>query len=151
MAKTSGRRPARPANRPDFFGEQLVVDEEGEFIRTEPRLLLTSTAFSIDEIYEHVNALGGLVIPAHVERTSNGLFPTLGLVSASWPVEAFEISRHTTPEKARAKFPASELTRSSKAATCTCWSLLSARPASQSRHAPWLKSAWPCAGRTDAK
>lgn len=92
-------------NRPDFFGEQLVVDEEGEFIRTEPRLLLTSTSFSIDEIYKRVNALGGLVIPAHVERTSNGLFPTLGLVSDEWPVEAFEISRHTTPEKARAKFP----------------------------------------------
>ena len=93
-------------NRPDFFGEQLVVDAEGEFIRTEPRLLLTSTRFSIDEIYERVNQLGGLVIPAHVERTSNGLLPTLGLVSASWPVEAFEISRHTTPETARAKVPA---------------------------------------------
>jgi len=93
-------------NRPDFFGEQLVVDEEGEFIRTEPRLLLTSTRFSIDQVYERVNALGGLVIPAHVERATNGLFPILGLVSASWPVEAFEISRHTTPEKARAKFPA---------------------------------------------
>ncbi|MDX9991704.1 MAG: PHP domain-containing protein [Anaerolineales bacterium] len=93
-------------NRPDFFGEQLVVDHEGEFIRTEARLLLTSTRFSIDDIYERVNQIGGLVIPAHVERTSNGLFPTLGLVSASWPVEAFEISRHTTPEKVRVKFPA---------------------------------------------
>ncbi len=93
-------------NRPDFFGEQLVVDEQGEFIRTEPRLLLTSTRFSIDEIYQRVNALGGLVIPAHVERTKNGLFPLLGLVSPNWPVEAFEISRHTTPEKARIQFPA---------------------------------------------
>jgi 3',5'-nucleoside bisphosphate phosphatase len=93
------------SNHPDFFGEQLVVDAEGEFIRIEPRLLLTSTRFSIDEIYERVNQIGGLVIPAHVERTSNGLFPILGLVSASWPVEAFEISRHCTPESARAKFP----------------------------------------------
>lgn len=93
-------------NKPDFFGEQLVVDEQGEFIRTEPRLLLTSTRFSIDEIYQRVNALGGLVIPAHVERTKNGLFPLLGLVSPNWPVEAFEISCHTTPEKARIQFPA---------------------------------------------
>lgn len=105
QAQVNAALPDLP-NRPDFFGEQLVVDEEGEFIRTEPRLLLTSTAFSIDEIYERVNHLGGLVIPAHVERTSNGLFPTLGLVSENWPVEAFEISRHTTPEKARTKFPA---------------------------------------------
>lgn len=92
-------------NKADYFGEQFVVDENGEFIRSEPRLLLTSTRFSIDEIFEQVNALGGLVIPAHIERTSYGLFPTLGLISEDWPIEAFEISRHTTPEKARAKFP----------------------------------------------
>lgn len=93
-------------NRADYFGEQFVVDEIGEFIRRETRLLLTSTQFSIDEIFECVNALGGLVIPAHVERTSYGLFPTLGLISDEWNVPALEISRHTTPEKAAATFPA---------------------------------------------
>ena len=92
-------------NHPEFFGEQYIVDEQGEYIRTEPRLLLTSTRFSIDEIFERVNALGGLVIPAHVERTTYGLFPTLGLVSDQWPILGFEISRHTTPEQARMNFP----------------------------------------------
>jgi 3',5'-nucleoside bisphosphate phosphatase len=93
-------------NSPDFFGEQFIVDETGEFIRSEPRLLLTSTNFSIDEIFEEVHALGGMVIPAHVERTSYGLFPSLGLISESWHVLALEISRHTTLEKGTAKFPA---------------------------------------------
>ncbi len=93
-------------NHAEFFGEQFIVDEQGEYIRTEPRLLLTPTRFSIDEIFERVNALGGLVIPAHVERTTYGLFPTLGLLSDQWPILGFEISRHTTPEQARIKFPA---------------------------------------------
>ncbi len=93
-------------NNSDFFGEQFVVDETGEFIRSEPRLLLTSTHFSIDEIFERVNTLGGMVIPAHVERTSYGLLPTLGLISEKWNVSALEISRHTTPEKAAETFPA---------------------------------------------
>ena len=93
-------------NRAEFFGEQYVVDEHGEHIRTETRMLLASTHFSIDEVFEQVNALGGLVIPAHVERTTYGLFPTLGLLSDQWPILGFEISRHTTPEKARADFPA---------------------------------------------
>jgi PHP family Zn ribbon phosphoesterase len=93
-------------NRPEFFGEQYVVDEHGEHIRTETRMLLTSTQFSIDDVFEQVNALGGLVIPAHVERTTYGLFPTLGLLSENWPILGFEISRHTTPEKALADFPA---------------------------------------------
>jgi PHP family Zn ribbon phosphoesterase len=92
-------------NQPGFFGEQFVVDETGDFIRSETRLLLTSTGFSIDEIFERVDALGGLVIPAHVERFSYGLFPTLGLISEKWHLLALEISRHITPEKAIATFP----------------------------------------------
>ncbi len=93
-------------NSSDFFGEQFIVDETGEFIRSEPRLLLTSTNFSIDEIFERVCALGGLVISAHVERTSYGLFPSLGLISEQWNVLALEISRHMTLEKGAVKFPA---------------------------------------------
>lgn len=93
-------------NDPDYFGEQFVVDETGDFRRSERRLLLTATHFSIDEIFERVQALGGVVIPAHVERTSYGLFPTLGLISDEWHVLALEISRHTTPEKIAAIFPA---------------------------------------------
>ena len=93
-------------NQPEFFGEQFVVDETGDFIRSEPRLLLTSTNFSIDEIFERVHAMGGVVIPAHVERFSFGLFPTLGLISEKWQLLALEISRHITPEKAIARFPA---------------------------------------------
>jgi hypothetical protein len=93
-------------NNSDLFGEQFVVDEAGEFIRNEPRLLLTSTRFSIDEIFERVNTLGGLVIPAHVERTVYGLLPTLGLISEQWDVTALEISRRTTPEKVVETFPA---------------------------------------------
>ena len=92
-------------NNAEFFGEQFVVDESGEFIRNEPRMLLTSTHFSIDEVFERVNALGGLVIPAHVDRTSYGLFPTLGLLSDKWQILALEISRHITPEKASVAFP----------------------------------------------
>jgi len=93
-------------NNPDFFGEQFIVDATGDFVRNEPRLLLTSTSFSIDEIFERVHKLGGMVIPAHVERTSYGLFPSLGLISDEWQLLALEISRLTTPEQVALKFPA---------------------------------------------
>jgi PHP family Zn ribbon phosphoesterase len=93
-------------NRPDFFGEQFVVDETGEFVRSEPRLLSTSVRLSIDEIFERAHALGGIVIPAHVERTTYGLLPTLGLISEKWRLLALEISCHTTPERVAVTFPA---------------------------------------------
>jgi len=92
-------------NHAEFFGEQYIVDENGDYIQTETRMLLTSTRFSIDDVFEQVNTLGGLVIPAHVDRSSYGLFPTLGLLAEQWPILGFEISRHTTPQKARATFP----------------------------------------------
>jgi PHP family Zn ribbon phosphoesterase len=93
-------------NDTDYFGEQFLVDETGDFIRSEPRLLLNSTDFSIDEIFKRVTDLGGIVIPAHVERSSYGLFPSLGLISDEWKVLALEISRHTTPDKVAVTFPA---------------------------------------------
>ncbi|HET9910471.1 MAG TPA: hypothetical protein VFQ13_01210, partial [Anaerolineales bacterium] len=52
------------------------------------------------------STLGGIVIPAHVERTTYGLLPTLGLISEQWNVPALEITRRTSPEKAGEFFPA---------------------------------------------
>ena len=95
-------------NPADYLGEQFVVDENGDYVRTETRLLLTSTMFSIEEVIERVNQLGGLVIPAHVNRTAYGLFPTLGFLAAWWNFPALEISRHITPEALNNQFPSSK-------------------------------------------
>jgi 3',5'-nucleoside bisphosphate phosphatase len=94
-------------NNADLFGEQFVVDESGEFIRNEARMLLISTKLSIEEIIQRVNGLGGLVIPAHVDRTSFGLFPTLGFLADWWNFPALELSRHITPNGLHEKFPSS--------------------------------------------
>ncbi|HEU4746476.1 MAG TPA: hypothetical protein VFS61_14640, partial [Anaerolineales bacterium] len=114
-------------NEPDFFGEQFVVDETGEFVRSEPRLLLNSTGFSIEEIFERVKALGGIVIPAHVERFSFGLFPTLGLISENWNLIALEISRQITHQKSRRCFRQPGTIPSSRAETFTALRIFSAR------------------------
>lgn len=95
-------------NQPEHFGEQYIVDENGEYIRTENRLLLTATGFSIEEVIQHVSKLGGLAIPAHVDRKSFGLFPTLGFLADWWHFPALEISRHITPETLSENFPSSK-------------------------------------------
>lgn len=92
-------------NNVDFFGEQFVVDETGEFIRREERLLLTSTEWTLRQAWEAVHGLGGLMIPAHVNRKANGLIAILGLVPDDVPIEMLEISLHTTPEQAYQDFP----------------------------------------------
>jgi hypothetical protein len=92
-------------NNIDYFGEQFVVDETGSFLRREPRLLLTSAALSLDEAVETVTRLGGLAIPAHVNRPAFSLIANLGFVPPGLPFAALEISRHLTPAQACAQFP----------------------------------------------
>ena len=92
-------------NQPDHFGEQFVVDETGEFIRREEKLLLVSTSLSMTEAFNIVTGLGGLFIPAHVNRKAFGLIENLGFVPTDIPIPAVEISRHITPDQAYKQFP----------------------------------------------
>ncbi|MAT45141.1 MAG: histidinol phosphatase [Anaerolineaceae bacterium] len=92
-------------NKPDFFGEQFIVDHTGDFIRRQDQLLITSANISITESYNLVNKLGGIIIPAHINRKANGLLENLGFVPNDIPVIALEISRHITPKMAVEKFP----------------------------------------------
>ena len=78
-------------NNPDFFGMQLIVDSEGNYIDTETRLLSNATHLSIGEAQEHVLRLGGLFIPAHVNREENGLLPRLGGVPPELNLSVLEI------------------------------------------------------------
>lgn len=92
-------------NNPAFFGEQFVVDQTGDFIRRDQRLLLTATNLSLGDTCGLVTAIGGLAIPAHVNRKVFGLYGTLGFLPPGLPLEALEISRHISPAEARQRFP----------------------------------------------
>ena len=54
---------------------------------------------------QKVNELGGLFIPAHINRPAFGLMAVLGLLPDDFPIEALEISRHLTPEEVFARYP----------------------------------------------
>ncbi len=92
-------------NNVDYFGEQFIVDETGDFIERETRLLITSTSFSLNEAWEKVTGLGGLLIPAHVDRKAFGLIANLGLVPTDIIIDALELSRHIRPDLASQKYP----------------------------------------------
>lgn len=89
----------------EHFGEQFVVDAEGDFIRRETRLLIVSTSLSLEETVGRVNSIGGLAIPAHVDRKAFGLIEHLGFVPPDLPIAAIEVSRHLSPLDAVKKFP----------------------------------------------
>jgi len=99
---------AMPAleNRPDFFGEQFIVDATGDFIRREEKMLQASSSLSIKQAYALVRELGGLLIPAHINRKAFGLLPTLGFIPEELQSTfALEISRHISQEQAIETYP----------------------------------------------
>ena len=93
------------ANTEDVFGAQYVVDAQGEYIRTEARLLQTATDLPLEEVLRRVKALGGLAIPAHVDRPSYSLLANLGFVPPGLDAPALEIFRLTDPAVAVARWP----------------------------------------------
>jgi hypothetical protein len=87
------------------FGAQFVVDASGNYIRSETRLLLTSTNLTLDDTMARVTALGGLTIPAHVDRLSYSLLANLGFVPRGLNSPALELFRQTPPDDARVRWP----------------------------------------------
>lgn len=92
-------------NREEFFGAQYVVDHTGEYLYTEERLLQTSADLSVEQVVAETERLGGLCIPAHVDRPSFSLLANLGFIPPDAGFLALEISRLVTPAQACARFP----------------------------------------------
>lgn len=92
-------------NDPEHFGEQFIIDGTGDFIRNETRLLSTSADISIKAAWQEVSDLGGLFIPAHIDRDAYGLITVLGFVPPDIHPDALEISKHVTPDNIKIKYP----------------------------------------------
>jgi 3',5'-nucleoside bisphosphate phosphatase len=105
LQKTVDQRLPPMRNDPEHFGVQLIVDSAGTLLAEEDRLLLTSVGISISEAYHLVTRLGGLFVPAHINRKAYGLIEVLGFVPDDLPIEALEISRHIKPAEVPSKFP----------------------------------------------
>lgn len=81
-------------NVPEIFGDQVEVDEEEMIIYTEERLLTNATDVAIEELEEYVHKLGGIFIPAHIDRLKNGIYGQLGLFPTGLKADALEVSRN---------------------------------------------------------
>jgi 3',5'-nucleoside bisphosphate phosphatase len=85
-------------NDPKRFGHQVEVDENEIILNEVENLLINVTDQSVDQVEQMVHRLGGLFIPAHVNRTRNSLISQLGFVPQGLNVDALEISRHISRE-----------------------------------------------------
>ena len=84
-------------NKPEIFGRQLYLDAEDRVTGEEETLLVTATGLSINEMFQRVQELGGVAVPAHIDRTSYSVISNLGFLPPELPVTAVEFSMQHDP------------------------------------------------------
>ena len=65
-------------NKPDFFGNQYVMNTDDEIVDVEDRLLIGATDLDLEECTKIIRDRGGAAVPAHINR-GHGLLTNLGL------------------------------------------------------------------------
>ena len=86
-----------------IFGKQIIVDKDENITGNVAHLLWNATTIGFDELYSIVHSLGGILIPAHIDRKSASIISQLGFIppdSDFTCVEVKDISR--IPELASA-------------------------------------------------
>lgn len=86
-------------NKPDFFGEQLVFDIDGNVVGRENRLLISSANINIDKVICMVTALDGIVIPAHIDKKNYSIISNLGFLPINIDISTVELSKNCNKQQ----------------------------------------------------
>ena len=92
-------------NRPDVFGHQMVMDENGGVLGECIKTLSGAANISLEEVSSIVHDMAGLIIAAHVDRPSFSVLSNLGFIPRDAGLDALEISSAITREEAERRFP----------------------------------------------
>lgn len=77
----------------DIWGNQLVMDETDEVIGRVEKLLTGAVDMDIYEMVELCEGMGGVCVPAHVEKDSYSLLSVLGFLPPDLPFAAVELHK----------------------------------------------------------
>jgi len=79
-------------NDPKRFGNQLIVDADGNTTGTFEKSLITTSGISFEDTIEEGLSRDALVIPAHIDRFANSALANLGFLP-KLPYSAVEVLR----------------------------------------------------------
>lgn len=80
-------------NNPNFFGRQLILNKYDDIVEEETRLLISSVNLKINEIFSRVIEHKGIVIPAHIDKSSYSILSNLGFIPRNLDIKTLEISK----------------------------------------------------------
>ncbi len=68
------------ANDPDFFGDQVIIDENENILKVEPRALINSSTWDLETTAQMISAFDGFTVPAHIDAPVNSILSQLGFL-----------------------------------------------------------------------
>lgn len=80
-------------NRPEFFGRQLLMDEEENVREEVSRLLSNAVSLSYDGVREFAAQFGGFCYPAHIDRDANSVLSNFGMLPEEPSFSTLEVYR----------------------------------------------------------
>lgn len=80
-------------NRPEVFGEQLRYNQVDDVVGCNTKLLSFASKISINQLVNKTRQLGGVAVPAHIDRPSYSLLSNLGDIPDCLYLKTLEISR----------------------------------------------------------
>ena len=78
-------------NDPEFFGQQLIMDDHDRVIAENDRLLIGSTDLTLGETVDLVHRHSGIAIASHIDRPSFSLISQLGFVPMDLELDGVEV------------------------------------------------------------
>ena len=82
-------------NRPALFGHQMIIGNEDAQIDEKEKLLIAATDFGTDALMDKIVEYGGVAVPAHINRGSNGMLGALGMMPMVSRCPIVEVYRGT--------------------------------------------------------
>ncbi|VGO16598.1 hypothetical protein PDESU_05189 [Pontiella desulfatans] len=83
-------------NQPERFGDQPIIDENEEILGFAEKFLISASGYDVSALLKQVHALGGLFIPAHIDRQVYGIISQLGFLPDE-PFDAVELTAYGDP------------------------------------------------------
>lgn len=80
-------------NRPDIYGEQLMLDDMDNVIGKEDNLLIVASKIGVNDVLPLCRKFGGTAFPAHADKTTNGIIEILGAIPPEAGFTSAELSQ----------------------------------------------------------
>ncbi len=78
-------------NNEEIFGGQFLFDKEDNIVGKVDKMLLGSSRYSLEEIFKLSERYNGVLVPAHVDKSSFSILSTLGFIPANIDIRTIEV------------------------------------------------------------